>query len=93
MRAKVPKFIDIEDKIVGPLTLKQFLYFLAGGIFIFIIWFVVKLGAFIIIAILTAVLCLALAFYRPYGQPLIKAIRNMFVFFIKPKLYIWKKDK
>ena len=30
MRFEVPQFIEIEDKIFGPLTWKQFIY-LAGG--------------------------------------------------------------
>ena len=30
MMFSVPQFIDVEDKIIGPLTLKQFIY-LAGG--------------------------------------------------------------
>ncbi len=93
MQAKVPQFIDIKDKIVGPLTLKQFLYFLAGGIFLFVLWFVLKLAAFILVAIPIIVICLALAFYHPQGQPLITTIKNMFYFFIRPKLYTWKKDK
>jgi hypothetical protein len=32
MRHEVPQFIDIEDKIIGPLTFLQFLY-LVGGFF------------------------------------------------------------
>ena len=32
MRATVPQFIDVEDRVIGPLTIKQFLYLLAGGI-------------------------------------------------------------
>ena len=31
MRFEVPQFIEIEDKIIGPLTWKQFIY-LAGGV-------------------------------------------------------------
>ena len=30
MRFEVPQFVDIEDKIFGPLTFKQFIY-IAGG--------------------------------------------------------------
>ncbi len=93
MRVKVPQFIDIKDKIIGPLTLRQFLFFLAGGIILFILWFVVRLSAFIIIAIPVTVVCLCLAFYRPQGQSLAKVMTNIFVFFIKPKLYTWKKNK
>ena len=38
MRYQVPQFIDVEDKIFGPLTLKQFLYVAGGSGFSFIIW-------------------------------------------------------
>ena len=31
MRFEVPQFIDIEDKIIGPLTWRQFIY-LGGGV-------------------------------------------------------------
>ena len=31
MQFQVPQFIEIEDKIFGPLTFKQFIY-LAGGV-------------------------------------------------------------
>ena len=38
MQFKVPQFIDMEDKIVGPLTLKQFAYILGAGGFSFLLW-------------------------------------------------------
>ncbi|TSC61742.1 MAG: SsrA-binding protein, partial [Parcubacteria group bacterium Athens0416_74] len=31
MQFQVPQFIEVEDKIVGPLTFKQFV-FIAGGL-------------------------------------------------------------
>ena len=31
MQFQVPQFLDVEDKIIGPFTIKQFLY-LAGGV-------------------------------------------------------------
>jgi hypothetical protein len=38
MHYQVPQFIEIEDKIFGPLTLKQFIY-LAGGVGLCLIFF------------------------------------------------------
>ena len=38
MRFQVPQFIEVEDKIFGPLTLKQFLYTAGGAAVGFIIW-------------------------------------------------------
>ncbi|MBU2634752.1 MAG: PrgI family protein, partial [Nanoarchaeota archaeon] len=36
MRIKIPQGVTKEDKLVGPLTLKQFLYVLGGASVIFI---------------------------------------------------------
>ena len=33
---KIPQNIDVEDKILGPFTLKQFLYIMVGGILIYV---------------------------------------------------------
>jgi hypothetical protein len=34
----VPQFIEVEDKIFGPLTLKQFLYVIGGAGIVFIMY-------------------------------------------------------
>lgn len=91
MRFNVPQFIDIEDKIIGPLTLKQFLFIAAGGGVLFILWFYLKLFAFIIVAVPIAAFCLALAFYKINGQPFAAFLINGLKFILKPKLYLWRK--
>jgi len=93
MQFKVPQFIEIEDKIIGPLTLKQFLYLLAGGGILAILWFYLTLGAFLLIAIPIAVLVLGLAFYKVHGRPLIHVLGALFKYFSKPRLYLWRKEK
>ena len=51
MQFQVPQFIEIEDKIFGPLTAKQFFYILGGGAIIFLLyvffefWLLIVLGA------------------------------------------------
>ena len=32
----VPQFIEVEDKIFGPVTTRQFVVLLIGGLFVFI---------------------------------------------------------
>jgi methylthioribose-1-phosphate isomerase len=46
---------------------------------------------FIFVAIPVGGFCLALAFYRPYGQPFFSLIGSMFSYFFKPRIYIWRK--
>jgi len=92
MHYNVPQFIDIEDKIVGPLTAKQLLWLFGLGGTLFLMW--VMIGSkinFVLIAIPVSFLFIALAFYRPYGQPLSKFITSMFLFFVRPKVYMWRR--
>lgn len=93
MQFKVPQFIDIEDKVIGPLTLKQFLFFLAGLGILGIVWYLFKFAAFLIIAIPVVGLSIALAFYKYNERPLITILSSAMAYFLKPKLYIWKHKK
>jgi hypothetical protein len=92
MQFQVPQFIEVEDQIVGKLTLKQFLY-LAGGagasvaLFIYIPY---KIIAILLIIPMVA-FSLALAFYKINNRPFIEAVQSSFYYFFSNKLYLWKK--
>lgn len=91
MRFQVPQFIDVEDKIFGPMTFKQFIY-LGGGIglcFIDLKLFPKYMAYVLILPI--AALSLALAFYKPNGRPFILILESAFNYSIKTRLYLWKK--
>jgi len=91
MRFQVPQFIDVEDKIFGPLTLKQFIYVAGGaGITLILFTFLPKFIAFIFAAPFIGV-TLALAFYKPNNRPFVFALESMARFFFGEKLYVWKK--
>ncbi len=93
MRYQVPQFIEVEDKIFGPLTARQFIYLAGGG--------GVALAAFstlpfIVAAIVSAPfvgLSLALAFYKVNGQPFIKTLENAFTYLLGTKLYLWSSEQ
>lgn len=92
MQFQVPQFIEIEDKIVGPLTFKQFLYIIGGlgGSFIFYqlpIWNGVKF----FLVILSAGIGLAFAFYRVHNKSLLELLEAASMFYAGKKLYLWKK--
>lgn len=91
MHAQVPQYIDIEDKIIGPLTLKQFLYLLIGGGIIFLLFSILKFPVFIIVAIPIAFFTVLLAFYKIGNQKFAKFIANFLGFISKPNIYTWKK--
>lgn len=91
MQFRVPQFIDIEDKLFGPLTFKQFVYLVGGAGLIFVIY--KSLPSFIafLIIIPVAALAVALAFYKPNGKPFIFLFQSAVKYFTSNKLYVWKK--
>ncbi|PIR88982.1 MAG: hypothetical protein COU07_03780 [Candidatus Harrisonbacteria bacterium CG10_big_fil_rev_8_21_14_0_10_40_38] len=88
---QVPQFIDMSPKIVGPLTLKQFLILAAAGIPVFILLFVFKPWLWAIIAVIAGGIAAAFAFAKINGQPLSKIAVSAFIYLWKPRLYLWKR--
>ena len=89
MQFQVPQFIEVEDKIFGPLTFKQFIY-LGGGIGAgYIMWRILPIYIAGPIILVVGGLAAALAFFQFNGRPFIQAIENGFYYLIKSKLYLW----
>ncbi|KKR62267.1 hypothetical protein A2643_00390 [Candidatus Nomurabacteria bacterium RIFCSPHIGHO2_01_FULL_39_220] len=93
MQFKVPQFLDIEDKIFGPFTFKEFVYLAGGAGLCFVLYKLLGLfwGAIPILAV--AALAIALARYRPNNKPFLNMIEAGFNYLIQSKLYIWKRQK
>ena len=92
MQFQIPQFIEMENKIVGPLTMKQFLYLAAAGGVSFMTFFLFQTWLWFMTTAIFVAIAAALAFIRYNGQPLPKIIFYAFGFFWKPKLYIWKRE-
>lgn len=93
MRFQIPQFIDVEDKIFGPFTLKQFIY-MAGGASVAVVA-VMFFGAFfgLVVSAPIVILAAALAFYKVNNRPFVNILESAFRYTIKDKLYIWKKKE
>lgn len=87
----VPQFIEVEDKIFGPLTLKQFIYLLGGGAAVFIIYVFAGMLGVIFLGLPIAGFAAALAFYKVNNQPFIKIAANALSHYAGSKLYVWQK--
>ncbi|HCG99652.1 hypothetical protein A3C94_02190 [Candidatus Kaiserbacteria bacterium RIFCSPHIGHO2_02_FULL_55_17] len=90
MEYQVPQFIEVEDKIIGPLTLKQFIY-LAGAAGLCVVFFAYlpTIVAFLVAAPVVA-FAAALAFYKVNGKPFIEMIEAGFNYYTRAKLFLWK---
>ncbi|MFA6430618.1 MAG: PrgI family protein [Candidatus Paceibacterota bacterium] len=94
MQFQVPQFIEVEDKIFGPLTLKEFLYLGGGvGLSVVLILFIPFKIISIPLALLFMSFSLALAFYKVNGKPFANTLEAAFYYWGGNKLYIWKKTE
>lgn len=91
MHAQVPQFIDIEDRIIGPFTLKQFGYLAAGAVVVGIFYMIFELWIVIIFGIPVFALSGALAFYTKNGRPFIYYAMSFLGYGVKQHIYVWKK--
>lgn len=92
MRFQVPQFIEVEDKIFGPLTFKQFIY--AGGSIgiAVVLFFLIPKFLAILIGLPIVAFGFALAFYKMNGKPFINVVEAFIKYAFTNKLYLWKKE-
>ncbi|PIR41359.1 MAG: hypothetical protein COV31_01525 [Candidatus Yanofskybacteria bacterium CG10_big_fil_rev_8_21_14_0_10_46_23] len=94
MQFQVPQFIDTEEKIVGPLTLKQFLW-VAGGVSIVFIIFVGSQSFLITFLIGGPILVIAgaLAFLKVGNTPLPRYAYYAFKYLTENKRFLFQPKK
>ena len=94
MRFQVPQFIEVEDKIFGPLTLKQFIYLAGGGGLSFMLYTLLKsLTLAVIPIIIIMAISYMFAFQKVNGRPFENVVEYAFKYFIGKKLFIWRKEE
>lgn len=89
----VPQFIDVEDKIIGPITTRQFIIILADGLLIFMLYKLLAFAPFVILAILLFGIGGTVAFLRINGQPFHFFLLNLTQTSRDPKLRVWNKER
>lgn len=87
MQFQVPQFIDTEDKVVGPLSLKQFAYIGTAAGICGALLFVLQLWLWSIIAIPILGVGSMLAFGKVNGRPISIYIRSLFQSIWAPSIY------
>lgn len=93
MQFAVPQFTDVEDKLIGPLTLKQFLFLFATGGVILFFYSLLKLSVFFFLfAVPVAILGLAIAFGSFNGRPFYGYLGAFVSFVSRPQARIFKRE-
>ena len=93
MQFQVPQFIEVEDKIFGPLTFRQFVYLAGGAGMGYLLWRVLPIYIAGPLIAMVVGLGAALAFFKYNGQPFILALEHGFFFMVRSKLYLWSNDR
>lgn len=91
MRFEVPQFIEIEDKIFGPFTWKQFVY-LCGGVGVMVVTFLAApLFLFALIGIPAGGIAFLLAFYPVNNRPFSIFLESIVTFYKSERVYHWRR--
>ena len=88
----VPQFIDVEDKIFGPVTTRQFVILLSAGLILFVVFKLADLTLFIFLAALIGGFALVLAFVKINGQSFHYFLLNIVQTVRRPSRRVWYKS-
>lgn len=88
----VPQFIDVEDKILGPITVRQFVIILVDFGVVFLFYKIFDFALFVITGLLVLGFGFVLAFIKINGQPFHFFLLNFAQTLRRPKLRVWDKN-
>ena len=88
----VPQFIDAEDKILGPITTRQFVLILAAGLLTFIFYSILTFMVFVVVEIVNLGFFATIAFARVNGRPIHFFLLNALQTIKRPMKRVWNKE-
>jgi hypothetical protein len=88
----VPQFIDVEDKIFGPITTRQFVILMVAGLLIFAAYKLADTPLFIFFLAVVGGFAIILAFVKINGQSFHYFLLNVFQTLKRPSLRVWNKS-
>lgn len=93
MHFQVPQFIETEDKIIGPFTLKQFLLIAGGGFSSFLLYFIVDIWLWVVLVAIIMPISISFAFVKINGRSLYFFVKSAAIYIWRPKTYVYKIKK
>jgi len=92
MQFQVPQFIEVEDKVIGPFTFKQFIYLLGGAGMSYIIYQLIPSPFSYLLIVPVAGFSGALAYYKINERPFAQVVESWVKFNFSIKRYLWRKE-
>ena len=90
---EVPTHLNVEDKIVLGLSVRQFLYMLVGSSASYSLWQQCAAAGDVVrvaVVVLSLATTLAFALVRPAGRPLEEWLAALVVFVAAPRQAVWR---
>ena len=93
MRFKVPQNIDIQDRIIGPLTMVQFVYAVVGFGLCYIIFNSIPAPFSYGLIIPIALFVVMLDFVKVNERPFLEFFKSALLFMALPKQRVWHQGE
>lgn len=88
----VPQFIDVEDKIIGPITTRQFVILLASMLLTFILYKILSFAYFAVAGFFVLGISAVLAFAKQNGRPIHFLLLNFLQTSKRARLRVWNRQ-
>ncbi len=85
----VPQFIDVESKIIGPITTRQFLILLAAAVIVALSFKLFDLSLFITITVFVLGIAVIFSFVKVNGRPFHFFVVNLTQTLRRPSIRVW----
>jgi hypothetical protein len=85
----VPQFIDVEDKIIGPITTRQFVIMILGFILMAISYAIFDFSLFVTASVFIFAISGTFSFAKINGRPFHFFILNLIQTLKRPRLRVW----
>ena len=92
MQYAVPQFIDVENKIIGPISVRQFVLMVVALGLIFVAFKVADFALFIFITVIIVIFTAIFGFVKVNGRLFHYFILSLFQSMQNPHLRVWKKE-
>ena len=89
----VPQFLDVESKIFGPITVRQFSIMMGVGLLGVINYRLADFSLFLLMTIPEVAIAILFAFVKIHGQGFHLIVLNVIQTFRKPSMRVWNKNR
>lgn len=89
---QLPQFIEVEDKMFGPLSIRQFIFLAGGAGLIYLLFQLLPQILAVLLTIPVGGLVISLAFVKINGQSFIKVFQAFLSHAFSAKMMLWSKN-